>query len=375
MRVILAAGGSGGHIFPSIALSTELEKAGVKDIFFISSKRRLDKNILKNNRHLCFFLSENPMPRKGSFVRLAGFAAKLFMDIMMSLYLIVKLRPDVVVGFGGYASGAISVIARMFGVPLLIHEQNLLPGRANKILSRIADRVAISFKDSGEYISCPSRKIVYTGNPLRLDMLSNDREKSAESLGISPKKLTVLIMGGSQGASFLNNVASGAALFITEQKTEEVQFIHLTGRTECEKVKHFYKKNRIPGKVFSFLERIEDAYAVSDLAVSRAGAAAIYELAFYAKPMILVPYPNPKNNQRDNAAYFARAGAAICREEKDLSPNDLAEEILKVLMDDGHRESISLAAAGLSMPSAGKRLAGEVINLGRESAKRVVISE
>ncbi|MFH1552614.1 MAG: undecaprenyldiphospho-muramoylpentapeptide beta-N-acetylglucosaminyltransferase [Candidatus Omnitrophota bacterium] len=367
MRVILAAGGSGGHIFPSVALAAELEKAGIEKIFFISSKRRLDKNILRNSRHSCFFLSANPMPLRFNPFRLAVFAGKLFIDTIMSMYLIAKLRPDVVVGFGGYSSGAIVAAAKMFNVPVIIHEQNLLPGRANRILSRFADRVAVSFKDSAGYFTRAAGKVFYSGNPLRLDILSGDRTESARRLGLDPEKTTVLIMGGSQGSSFLNRIASESARFIKEQKSDEVQFIHLTGNKDYEYVRQFYEKNKIAGKVFSFLERIDEAYAASDLAISRAGAAAVFELAFYAKPMILVPYPNPKNNQRFNAMYFSQVGAAVYKEENDLSADDLAGEVMSILTDAQRRDRISQAAGSLSAPAAGRILAEEVINLAEKN--------
>ncbi len=368
MRVILAAGGSGGHIFPSVALASELKKVGVREIFFISSKRQLDRNILAGSKHRCFFLSVNPMPLNLDPVRAAIFVSKLFLDTARSLYLIIKLRPDVVVGFGGYSSGAIVGVARMFRIPVLIHEQNLLPGRANRILSRLADRVAVSFKDSARYFPRAAGKIVYSGNPLRLDMLSNDRVRSAQRLGVSPEKLTVLIMGGSQGSSFLNRTVSEVARHIKEEKGDAIQFIHLAGKKDYEHVKRFYEENKIPGKVFSFLERIDDAYAASDLAISRSGAAAVFELAFYARAMILVPYPNPKNNQRSNAMYFSQAGAAVYKEENDLSREDLAGEVLGILTDGPRRERISRAARELSVPGAGKILAEEIVKLAKGRA-------
>lgn len=366
MRIMLAAGGSGGHIFPSVALASELEKLGEKDIYFVSSKRRLDKNILSGVKHPAFFLSANPMPLNANPLRMIVFAVKFLIDAFISLGLVLRVRPSVVVGFGGYSSGAITVAAKVLGVPVLIHEQNLLPGRANRLLSRIADRVAVSFEETEKHIPHVAGKIIYSGNPLRLDMLSNDRVKSAQRLGLSPDKPTVLVMGGSQGSSFLNRTASEAARYIKEEKGSSVQFIHLTGRLNYDKVKSFYEENNIPGKVFAFLDRIDDVYAISDVAISRAGAAATFELAFYAKAMILVPYPNPKNNQRFNAMYFSRAGAAVYREEKSLTRDDLASEVLSILNDSEKRNSLSSAASKLSVPLAGKILAREVIKLGNK---------
>lgn len=364
MRVILAAGGSGGHIFPSIAVASELEKAGVKDIFFVSSKRRLDKNILKEKKDRCFFLSVNPMPLRFNLIRYFVFLWKVLLDAVTSVYLIIKLRPDIVVGFGGYASGTIVRIAGLFKIPVIIHEQNLLPGRANKILSSVADKIAVSFEGSSEYFPDSPEKVVFSGNPIRLDMLSTDRSTSARELGLSEDKLTVLIMGGSQGSTFLNKTASEAAKIIKKEKGDAIQFIHLTGKKDHEEIMSFYKDNDLDGRVFSFLERIDEAYALSDIAISRAGAAALFELAYYAKPMILVPYPNPKNNQRQNAVYFSNAGAAVYKEEKDLTPDVLAREVLEIITDVQRMEKYSKAAKDLSVPDAGKRLAEEIVKLG-----------
>lgn len=363
MRVILAAGGSGGHIFPATAVSTELEKKNVREIFFVSSKRRLDKSILKDFRHKCFFLSVNPMPRKFNFFKIAVFVLKLMSDMIMSLFLIIKLRPDVVVGFGGYSSGTIVLAARILNIPILIHEQNFLPGRANKILSYIANRVAVSFKETAEYFSESIGKVFYSGNPIRLDMLSNNRLESARRLGLSPAKKTILIMGGSQGSSFLNETASKAVCAVQEAICEELQFVHLTGKKDYGYMERFYQNKKFQGKIFEFLERIDDAYAVSDIVISRSGAAALFELAYYAKPMILIPYPNKKNSQRLNAMYFSREGAAVYEEENDLSAEILAEIILQLLRDEKKRDSIASCAGRLSYPLAGQKLAEEIIKL------------
>ncbi|NQT33367.1 MAG: undecaprenyldiphospho-muramoylpentapeptide beta-N-acetylglucosaminyltransferase [Candidatus Omnitrophica bacterium] len=371
MKIILAAGGSGGHIFPAVALASELEKAGVNDIYFVSSQRRLDRDILQDRAAKCFFLSINPMPLKFAPLKYPQFIRKLLADMAASIRIIRKTRPDAVVGFGGYSSGAIVIAAKLFRIPIILHEQNLIPGRANRSLSRFADRVAVSFEGTFEHLKNAKEKIVYSGNPLRREILGTARVDAARRLEINAEDLTVLIMGGSQGSSFLNETASKAAMRVMENFAGNVQFIHLTGREDYSIVKDFYKNNEIPGKVFSFLERIDDAYAASDLAISRAGAAAIFELAFYAKPMILVPYPNPKNNQRSNAVFFSEAGAAIYKDEKNFSESDLAGEIIWMLSNPSLRDKISEAALSLSVPDASKRLADAVIELVEEKRSRI----
>ncbi len=366
MRVILAAGGSGGHIFPAVALAEELEQRGVKEIFFVSSKRRLDKNILSGTKYKSFFLSVNPMPLKVAPIRFIVFAAKFLADIAASLCVIARVRPHVVVGFGGYATGTIVLCAKIFSIPVLVHEQNFVPGRANKILGKIADVIAVSFEGSDIFFPKAKGKIVFSGNPLRMEMLVNDKTSSMRRLDLSDDKSTILVMGGSQGSSFLNRTVSKAAGVIRSKMSDRVQFVHLTGEKDYEKIKDHYAENNISAKVFSFLENIDDAYAVSDVVVSRSGAAAVFELAYYAKPMILVPYPNPKNNQRSNAEYFSEKGAAVYKKEKELSSESLAEEVLGIIGDRQKCESLSKAASALSVPDAGRRLAKEVMKLARK---------
>ena len=373
MKVILAAGGSGGHIFPCVSLASELERSGVRQIFFVSSKRRLDVNLLKDVTHPRFFLSVNPMPRKFTLKRTVVFALKCIWDLVMSFLIILKVRPNVVVGFGGYSSGTISLVAKLMFVPLVIHEQNVVPGRANVILSRFADKIALSFKLGALYFGKYEKKTVLTGNPIRVDMLTNDRKASAERLGISPDKDTVLVMGGSQGSGFLNKMLLDVAGDVSEKKDNTVQFIHITGQSpDHETVKNSYLERNIPGKVISFMERIDDAYAVSDVVVSRSGAAAIFELAYYGKPMILVPYPNPKNSQRSNAVFFASSGAAVCREEKDLSCEQLGRDILGILENKEKRAFMREAALKLAFPDSGKVLAEEVISSGSKKRKGII---
>ena len=363
MKVILAAGGSGGHIFPAVAVADELAKTGDTKILFVSSKRRLDKSILEKQEYTAFYLSVNPMPLRFRPIRMISFIVKIIADMVVSCFIMLRQRPDVVVGFGGYASGAITIAAKIFGVPIFIHEQNLFPGRANKILSKFAKRIAVSFSGTEKYFYRQRNKIVHTGNPLRAKLLSAERDGALKRLGLNSDKRTVLIMGGSQGSTFLNNTATKAAVRLNREIEDDVQFIHLTGRRDYVGIKNFYVENNISCRVESFMEKIEDAYAACDIAISRAGAAAIFELACYARPMILVPYPNPKNNQRSNAAYFAENNAAVYKEEKELTSEVLAEEICSILEDREKREKLAENAKRLSVPDAASKLSEEIKRL------------
>jgi len=363
MKIVIAAGGSGGHIFPAISFARELDKMDFGEVYFVASKRQLDKNILITSGYPSMFLSINPMPFNRNPLKWARFFFKLFLDMVKSFSILIRLEPDVVAGFGGYSSGSILRCAKTLGIPVVIHEQNVCPGRANKLLARIADLVAVSFDGAEKYFSDSRARMISTGNPIRLDKLNSDREKAAAHMGLSPNTRTVLIMGGSQGATSLNTLVSQAVRILSEKLGKDIQFVHLTGKKDYEKVSQFYEKNNIIARVFSFLDRMDYAYSVSDLAISRSGAAALFELAYYSKPMILVPYPDRNNSQRHNAAYFSERGAALTREEKDISPEGLAKEIMEIITDKGKYDKMAASASALARPDAAKKLAEEVIML------------
>jgi UDP-N-acetylglucosamine--N-acetylmuramyl-(pentapeptide) pyrophosphoryl-undecaprenol N-acetylglucosamine transferase len=362
MKVVIAAGGSGGHIFPAVATASELKKTGIDDICFISSKRRIDKRIMKGIQYRAFFLSVNPMPFGANVFKWIVFFVKLAADVCVSLCLLVRLRPSVVVGFGGYSAGTVVRCAALIGIPVIVHEQNLYPGRANKMVSNVADGIAVSFRETAEYFADVREKVVLTGNPIRLGMLSKDKAEALRFLGLSCDLKTVLIMGGSQGSTFLNSIASQAAEKFS-QEYEHIQFIHLTGKADQEDVEKFYKERGVKAKVYAFVDRIDMVYAACDMAISRSGAAAIFELAYYARPMILVPYPNPRNSQRTNAMSFSQAGAAVYMEENDLTVDILADEIEKILMDSGKYQKMSENASRLARIDAGKKLAENIVKI------------
>jgi UDP-N-acetylglucosamine--N-acetylmuramyl-(pentapeptide) pyrophosphoryl-undecaprenol N-acetylglucosamine transferase len=196
-------------------------------------------------------------------------------------------------------------------------------------------------------------------------------EKEGEELGITAGVPTILIMGGSQGSSFLNRTATEAALGIAKKLKSDIQYIHLTGNADLDSVKIFYKNNGIRAAVHSFLDRIDLAYAAADVVVSRSGAAAVFELAYYGKAMILIPYPNPRNNQRTNAEYFERKGAALYREEKGLSADILTEDLLGLIRCDRKRRELGSSAKRLSRPDAAQALACRIIKIvsGKEKKK------
>jgi UDP-N-acetylglucosamine--N-acetylmuramyl-(pentapeptide) pyrophosphoryl-undecaprenol N-acetylglucosamine transferase len=346
-----------------VATAGRIEQDHGANVFFVASSRRIDRNILGDTHYRAFYLTVNPMPHSFGVKKILVFITRLVADIIRSFLILIKIRPDAVAGFGGYSSGAIVCAARICGLPVLLHEQNLLPGRANRLLCRIADTVAVSFGKSEKFFSRHKCNVVFTGNPLREEICrKKDKVKARESLGLHPDKFTFLIMGGSQGSTFLNRTVTEGAGMLKKCKADEFQIIHLTGRKDHEKVAEFYRMNGVNARVFSFLGDIETAYSACDTAVSRAGAAAIFELAFYGKAMILVPYPNPKNNQRSNAEYFAARRAAVTLEEKNITPEGMADIMLRSMSDAGFREGLAANAGAESLPEAAADLAGLIKN-------------
>ncbi|MFH1380962.1 MAG: glycosyltransferase, partial [Candidatus Omnitrophota bacterium] len=248
MKILIASGGSGGHIFPALAFVRELACKDVK-IIFAASKRQLDKRLLEAIPCKKVFLSANPMPYKFGFKTIV-FLTKLAADSIRSLWLLIWEKPDIAVGFGGYTAGAVMLMARAMGIKTLIHEQNLIPGRTNKFLDKFVDRIAVSFNDTKKYLN--NKNVIFTGNPLRKESLLNCRSDAFKKFKLNPEKVTILVMGGSQGAASLNAKALEAAASLTMEEREKIQILHITGDNMREMVKEFYKKNSITGSVHAF---------------------------------------------------------------------------------------------------------------------------
>jgi UDP-N-acetylglucosamine--N-acetylmuramyl-(pentapeptide) pyrophosphoryl-undecaprenol N-acetylglucosamine transferase len=356
MKILIASGGSGGHIFPAVSLARELKKeplTGGAEIIFVASRRFLDRNILKTEGYKKIFLSANPMPYKFSW-RFIIFFGKLAIDSVSALYVLLRFRPDVVVGFGGYTSGAILLLAAASGIKTVIHEQNLVPGRTNRFLDRFVDGVAISFSETGKYFR--NKNVVFTGNPIRKESLRESREESFGKLGLMKDKMTILVMGGSQGASSLNELVSRSISLLPSEKKENIQLVHITGPKEPGRIKKRYDENGIRGSVVTFIHDINEAYSASDLAISRSGAAAIFELAAFKRPMVLIPYPDRKNNQRFNAMFFAKNNAAVYMDEKNTSIAELRDLIAELMDNPAKRKMLSENAGKLSVIDGARRL-------------------
>lgn len=365
MKILIACGSSGGHIFPAVALAQGLkEKDKYADILFAGSNAVLDKRIFEKERFRYFLLSANKMPYKIS-LKTTVFFIKLSFDILRCLYLLIKFRPNVVVGFGGYISGPVIFAAYLLRIPTIIHEQNVVPGRANAALFKFTQKIAISFEETKQYIKTYADKVVFTGNPIRASLLKDDKALNIKKMGLDSGKFTILVVGGSQGAHNLNKTFLNAWSMLNSDMRSRLQVIHITGVTDYKWTEEAYKELGLDHRVFSFIDRIEEAYSASDLVITRSGASAIFEVAYFGRPMILVPYPFAMSHQTENARFFSKNGAAIQIDEKDISPELIKNKITDLVNDGSSLSKMSESAKRLSMPDSSYNLAKEIFILAK----------
>ncbi|MCM8760657.1 MAG: undecaprenyldiphospho-muramoylpentapeptide beta-N-acetylglucosaminyltransferase [Candidatus Omnitrophica bacterium] len=363
LKIIIAAGGSGGHIFPAIALGRAIRaKDNDADILYIGSDKSLDKRIFEKEGVNFFVLSANKLPYRPS-VALIPFFAKLFSDVWRSLVILSAQKPDVVVGFGGYISFPVLLAARLKGIRSVIHEQNVVPGRANSVLFRFADRIVLSFEETRPYLGRNAAKAAFIGNPIRTERFKDDRSWGIRRFGLDINKFTVLVIGGSQGSHALNRTFIDSLFSLHPSVRRSLQVIHITGVKDYEWAISAYSETGIDYRVHSFVDRIEEAYSASDLVVTRSGASAIFELAFLGKPMILIPYPFAMSHQTENALVFSRKGAAVHIDEKDLSAESFARAIEGLFNDRKALKNLGQAARQLAIPGASELMAQEVFKV------------
>ena len=371
VKILIAAGGSGGHIFPAVALARALKgRGGVTEIRFVGSNKILDRRIFEKEGFSFHVLSMNKMPYKRSF-RFIPFFIKLKFDILKSFFIMITYKPDIVIGFGGYVSFPVIFSAFLLGIPRILHEQNVVPGRANRYLFKWASAIAISFEETKKVLDPYLGKTVFTGNPIRHEISSGLSGKDArrsciERLGLDPEKFTMLVIGGSQGSHFLNETFIKAISVMNDEIIPHLQLIHITGLKDYEwSSKEYEKMGRPEAKVYSFIDKIDEAYGASDLVLTRSGASAIFELAFLAKPMILVPYPFAMSHQAQNAEVFAKNGAAIAIDENKISAGVFKDVISRLFNDRPRLNILGESARRLSVPEASENLAELVMKYAR----------
>lgn len=329
MKILFVSSASGGHLFPAISLARQVRAESRKaDIVFLTEKNRISRQILKENEFRVLFLSSKPcFPASLSIV---SSIIKLLRGSLKTFNFLRELRPDIVVGFGGYVSILPILLAKLFRIKTLIHEQNVTFGRANRLLAIIAETIAVSFDVSRRAFKNPQilSKIIYTGLPLRKDLHRVDRTEAARFFKLDARALTILVMGGSLGSQSINR---GFINCLENFHREGYQIIHICGFKDEAEIRAFYDQHpQIAARVFPFLEKMSLAFSIADLCICRSGASVIYELSLFKIPAILIPYRGACGHQLANARILKTSGAAIILDEKSL-PLVLEEKLCYVL--------------------------------------------
>ena len=333
-QVIIAAGGTGGHLYPGIAIARVLRDRNI-DVTFVVRINDPGREVLTAEKFAFREISTRGIPRRAS--EMFSFIVHLAQGIFSANKVVREIKPVMVFGMGGYVSFPVVLMAKLNGFKTVIHEQNCLPGRTNRLLSTIADKIAISFECTKRYFH--KDKLVFTGNPVRQELFTCNYSDSMNKLGIKENLFTVLIFGGSQGAMKLNRTVIEAWDHLKAYEGK-IQFVLLSGKKDFDWVDAEYKKKNIPGKAFAYLNDICLAYEAADLLIARSGAMTVSELMILNKPCILVPFPFATHNHQEfNARVLEKNGKAKVILEKDLDPKMLAAEIGRALKDfSGHKK-------------------------------------
>ncbi|MEH7382431.1 undecaprenyldiphospho-muramoylpentapeptide beta-N-acetylglucosaminyltransferase [Bacillus sp. JJ1533] len=354
MKIIVSGGGTGGHIYPALALINEIKKLNpTAEFLYIGTEKGLESGIVTREGIPFKTIDITGFKRKLSFDNIKTIA-RFLKGVSDSKKLIKEFKPDVVIGTGGYVCGPVVYAASKLHISTIIHEQNSIPGLTNKFLSRYVDKVAICFEEARGFF--PNEKVILTGNPRASEVIGKDGRAGRQSVGLNSSQRSVLLVGGSRGAKPLNDAFLNA---LSEVKTKEYQFLYVTGEVHYEHVLNEVKAVGNPDNVIikPFIHNMPEVLAGVDLVVARAGATTLAELTALGLPSILVPSPYvTKNHQEKNARSLSDKGAAILRLEKELTGPQLIKDIDSILLNQKKLEEMKKASSQIGIPDAAKRL-------------------
>jgi len=348
MRVILAGGGTGGHLFPGLAVAREFQcRDPMTEILFVGTNQGIEARVLPQEGFRLELLSVRGLKGRG----LRGVLDALYgvpASLLRSLAIIRHFRPQFIIGLGGYASGPFLLAGKLKGIRCAIMEQNLQPGFTNKILARLVDRVFTSYPESAKFF--PGAHVVETGNPVRWRKLPEVKKSH---------KFTLLVFGGSLGAHRINMAMVDALRKLTDLSAQ-LRIIHQTGQADFSLVKSACTALPFEAEITPFIEKMDEAYAAADLVLCRAGATTVAELTAFGKAAVLVPFPYAiYDHQRANAQALEQRGAAEMILDQDLTGDILAARIRSLLASRSRIEAMATAARLLGRPEAAARIVDE----------------
>ena len=359
IRLIVTGGGTGGHLFPGISLAQAMLRTYPGcEVLFIGSERKVDKAALSD------------IGFETTAIKSQGIKGKSFLAILKALFqqplalweaarIIRKFKPDLVFGVGGYVTGPVILAARLMGVTTCIHEQNSIPGLANKLLGYIANKIFVSLPGSEKYF--PAEKTILSGNPVRDNIIKASMKAKRTS---SQEPCTLLILGGSQGARRLNSLMLEAVENCLAKLSPSPFIIHQTGGHDEDQVRKKYAELGLNARVQAFYSDMAEIYSQADLIISRAGATTLAELTIFHKPVILIPYPYAADNHQEiNGRYLVDAGAGIMFKQADLTGEKLGMEIKRVLGDKEVLVQMAKNSGILAKPEATETIVNACMSL------------
>jgi len=367
-RIIISGGGTGGHIFPAIAIANAIkEKDPAVKILFVGAKGRMEMEKVPAAGYRIIGLPVRGFNRKNPFKNIAV-VYRLLQSLFIARIIIRRFRPDAVVGVGGYVSAPVLWAASRKRIPVVIQEQNSYAGVANKLLARKADKICVAYDGMERFF--PKDKIVFTGNPVRKELTDChlQREQGVNFFDLDVTKQTILLVGGSLGARTINQSVEA----YLDRLPVNVQLIWQTGKDFYNRAKKLIERHKTHNvKVFAFIQRMDLAYSAADLVVSRAGAGAISELSIVAKPCILVPSPNvAEDHQTKNAMALVQKNAAIMIRDSEAIEK-LMPQAIETIQNRKSLESLSANIKEMAKFNAAEVIAKEIVHLIMKSNKKL----
>lgn len=357
VNILISGGGTGGHIYPAIAIANELKKRNPEANFlFVGAKDRMEMEKVPQAGYKIKGLWVSGLQRKLTLKNLL-FPCKVISSLWKANAIIKDFKPDVVIGTGGFASGPTLQMANRKGIPTLVQEQNSFPGITNKMLSKKAKKICVAYDGLERFF--PAEKIIKTGNPVRQDLLEvlQKRDEALKVFELSNQKKVLLILGGSLGARSVNKLLSKNVEWIV---SKNIQVLWQTGKFYYDEYKHFDKLEGV--KVMQFINTMDLAYAAADYIISRAGASSVSELCIVGKPVIFIPSPNvSEDHQTKNARAIVDKDAAILIKESELETFRVVFESL--ISDENKQLELSKNIKKLALPKATEHIADEVEKL------------
>jgi UDP-N-acetylglucosamine--N-acetylmuramyl-(pentapeptide) pyrophosphoryl-undecaprenol N-acetylglucosamine transferase len=344
-RLLIAGGGTGGHLFPGVAIAEEL-RAREPDatITFVGTRRGIEARVLPDLGWTLELIDVSGLKTVGALGALRGMA-RLPRAYWQARRLLKRLQPDAVIGVGGYASGPVVLAARMRGIPTAICEQNSIPGFTNKLLGRLVRRVFLSFEGSKRFFK--ATKIVMAGNPVRRELV----QRLLAAAPATDGPVHVLVSGGSLGAVAVNELAAAALAVLA--KEHPLSIVHQTGEKDLEATRARYAASGVTADCRAFIKDMAAAYQAADLVIGRAGATTVAELAIAGKPAVFIPYPFAADNHQElNALEMTDRGAALMFRQAELTPAALADALRPLLADPAKRAAMGAAMKALAKPGA-----------------------